>query len=285
MPTPKAYMVEDYNGIVHWFWDQNEFETYEQKKMQYFRTARDHRDILRTAEILNETLMAMNFDTCDQAVGHLHKLAFYATIYPFTLLQTYEKLGLSNESIKQAEKLRAFSLYPRFIEEKILPFVKDEKGYPNFTLKNRAIHKKGKYFIYEHDTIESVQWTDDTQSILHSLLNIDSGHEIRGSIAYSGLARGSVKIVNSIQDIQKVEQGDILVTVNSNPSIMLALKKAAAIVADEGGVMCHAAIVAREMKKPCIIGTKIATQVLKDGDIVEVDANTGVVRMLKKLKK
>ena len=281
MQTPKAYMVEDGNGIVHWFWDQNELKTYEQKRIQYFRTVKDHRDILQTAEILNETSMAMNFDTLNQAVDHLHKLAFHATIYPFTLLQTYEKLGLNNESIKQAEKLRAFSIYPHFMEQKILPFVKGEKGYPNITLENRTIHKSGRHFIYEYDTIESVQWTDDTHSILYSLLNITSDHEIRGSVAFGGLVRGIIKIVNSIQDMWKVEQGDILVTVNSNPSIMPALKKAGAIVADEGGVMCHAAIIARELKKPCIIGTKFATQVLKDGMLVEVDASKGIVKILK----
>jgi len=55
------------------------------------------------------------------------------------------------------------------------------------------------------------------------------------------------------------------------------MEKAAAFVTDEGGVLCHAAIVAREMKKPCVIGTKIATRIFKDGDIVEVDAYTGKV--------
>ncbi|NTU99308.1 hypothetical protein HGA64_04895, partial [Candidatus Falkowbacteria bacterium] len=60
-----------------------------------------------------------------------------------------------------------------------------------------------------------------------------------------------------------------------------AMKKAAAFVTDEGGVTCHAAILARELKKPCIIGTKIATSVLQDGDLVEVDADNGVVRILK----
>tara|TARA_Y100000310_G_scaffold338021_1_gene426573 strand:- start:1597 stop:1776 length:180 start_codon:yes stop_codon:yes gene_type:complete len=59
------------------------------------------------------------------------------------------------------------------------------------------------------------------------------------------------------------------------------MKKAAAFVTDEGGVTCHAAIVSREMKKPCIIGTKIATKVLKDNDLVEVDANKGIVRKIK----
>ena len=59
------------------------------------------------------------------------------------------------------------------------------------------------------------------------------------------------------------------------------MKKAGAFVTNEGGITCHAAIVAREMKKPCIIGTKIATKVLKDGDLVEVDAENGVVRVIK----
>ena len=64
------------------------------------------------------------------------------------------------------------------------------------------------------------------------------------------------------------------------PNFIPAMEKAAAFVTDEGGILCHAAIVAREMKKPCIIGTKIATQVLKDGELVEVDANKGIVRKL-----
>jgi pyruvate,water dikinase len=60
------------------------------------------------------------------------------------------------------------------------------------------------------------------------------------------------------------------------------MKRASAFITDEGGITCHAAIVARELKKPCIIGTKIATQVLKDGDEVEVDAERGIVRIIKR---
>ena len=59
------------------------------------------------------------------------------------------------------------------------------------------------------------------------------------------------------------------------------MKKASAIVTDEGGVTCHAAIVSRELKIPCIIGTKIATKVLKDGQLVEVNANHGWVKIIK----
>ena len=64
------------------------------------------------------------------------------------------------------------------------------------------------------------------------------------------------------------------------PNFIPAMEKAAAFVTDEGGILCHAAIVAREMKKPCIIGTKIATQVLHDGQLVEVDAKRGIVKIL-----
>ncbi len=68
----------------------------------------------------------------------------------------------------------------------------------------------------------------------------------------------------------------------TTPEMVPVMKRAAAFVTDEGGITCHAAIVSREMKKPCIIGTKIATKVLKDGDLVEVDANRGIVRILER---
>ena len=63
---------------------------------------------------------------------------------------------------------------------------------------------------------------------------------------------------------------------------MSALTRCGAIVTNEGGLTCHAAIIARELKKPCVIGTKIATKVLKDGDLVEVDANKGIVNIVKR---
>jgi phosphoenolpyruvate synthase/pyruvate phosphate dikinase len=103
---------------------------------------------------------------------------------------------------------------------------------------------------------------------------------IHGSVAYMGIVTGKVKIVNSVRDIGKVSEGDILVSVQTNPDLLPAMKKAAAIVTDTGGITCHAAIVAREIKTPTLIGTKIATKVFKDGDMVEVDADKGVVRKI-----
>jgi len=80
--------------------------------------------------------------------------------------------------------------------------------------------------------------------------------------------------------MSKMKQGDILVSIATDPDIVPAMKKAAAIVTEQGGVTSHAAIVSRELKIPCVIGTKIATKVLKDGMEVEVDANKGIVTVL-----
>ena len=76
------------------------------------------------------------------------------------------------------------------------------------------------------------------------------------------------------------QDGDILVTGMTRPEFVPLMKKASAIITDEGGLTCHAAIISRELNIPCIIGTKIATQVLQDGDMVEVDADKGIIRIL-----
>lgn len=106
--------------------------------------------------------------------------------------------------------------------------------------------------------------------------------EIAGQVAYKGSMQGVVCIVKKQSDISKIKKRDILVSPMTTPDFLPAMKLAGAFVTDEGGITCHAAIVAREMKKPCIIGTKIATQVLKDGDLVEVDAERGIVKILRK---
>lgn len=106
--------------------------------------------------------------------------------------------------------------------------------------------------------------------------------EISGATAFPGFVKGTVKIVLSRNDIPKINKGDILVASATNPDLLPAMYKAGAFVTDAGGITSHAAIVAREMKKPCVIGTKIATKVFKDGDYIEVDANKGIVKLISK---
>jgi phosphohistidine swiveling domain-containing protein len=111
---------------------------------------------------------------------------------------------------------------------------------------------------------------------------LKSVKELKGTAANYGTARGTAKIVKTAYEIDKVKKGDILFAPTTAPSYIIGMKKAAAFVTDEGGITSHAAIVSREMGKPCIIGTKIGTKIFKDGDLVEVDANKGTVRKINK---
>ncbi len=112
-------------------------------------------------------------------------------------------------------------------------------------------------------------------------LRLRKGCEVEGIVANKGHAVGHVKILVTRADFQKMKTGDILVTQMTRPEYFPVLHKAAAFVTDEGGVTCHAVIISRELGIPCIIGTQVATSVLKDCDLVEVDANKGVVRRIK----
>lgn len=99
----------------------------------------------------------------------------------------------------------------------------------------------------------------------------------KGLPASPGIGRGRVKNIKNLTEISQVEEGDILVTEMTNPDMVPAMKKAKAVVTDEGGRTCHAAIVSRELQIPCIVGAKNATKVLKNGAEVTVDATRGIV--------
>ncbi len=100
---------------------------------------------------------------------------------------------------------------------------------------------------------------------------------LKGLPASPGIGCGKVKIVLSPEEITKVEKGDVLVAKMTSPDYVPAMKKACAIVTDEGGMTSHAAIVSRELGVPCVVGTGRATQVLKEGEVVTVDGERGVV--------
>lgn len=122
---------------------------------------------------------------------------------------------------------------------------------------------------------------------LNNLYKIIAVKEFKGVIANSGTVTGVVRIINSgnIESVRRVrkefKKGEILITEMTQPNIMDIASKSAAIVTDEGGMLSHAAIISRELKIPCVVGTHFATSVLKDGDLVEVDADKGIIKILK----
>jgi phosphoenolpyruvate synthase/pyruvate phosphate dikinase len=150
-----------------------------------------------------------------------------------------------------------------------------------------CITKRKEGFIVFFDTkedaiLESTSANEFIKKLSILNRNVEGLSEIIGKTGYGGKASGKAKIVKSDLDNSKVEKGDILVSMMTTPNFIPALERAIAFVTDEGGVTCHAAIIAREMKKPCVVGTKIATKVIQDGDFVEVDADKGIVKVIKK---
>ncbi len=107
-----------------------------------------------------------------------------------------------------------------------------------------------------------------------------SAQAIRGVVASNGVVKGRARVVMRMEDLDNFQKGEVLVTPMTRPEYGVTLDNAVAFVTDEGGILCHAAIISREMSKPCIVGTANATKLLKTGDFVEVDADKGLVRVV-----
>ena len=105
---------------------------------------------------------------------------------------------------------------------------------------------------------------------------------LEGMPAFKGIVQGKVKIVKDKKDFHKMKKGDILIAPNTRPEFLPVMKIAGAIITEEGGITCHAAIVSRELKIPAVVGVQGIIAVLKDNNLIEVDAEKGVVKILKK---
>jgi phosphohistidine swiveling domain-containing protein len=125
-----------------------------------------------------------------------------------------------------------------------------------------------------------------TDRIYHEFYEIvpENSQEVTGIVAFKGKVRGAARVLNPSDKPGNVtfREGEILIAAHTNLDFMALIQKCSAIVADEGGALSHAAVISRELKKPCVIGTKVATKVFKDGDLVEVDAERGIVKIIQR---
>lgn len=181
--------------------------------------------------------------------------------------------------ISKEKKVRYDDLFYHYQRGELEKLVLKNKKIPILQRINYLtyIYKNGKVGFYEsHEAAKKQQLV---------LKQFEMKEELTGMTAFPGRYHGRVVIVPHA-DIKalsncKFSKGDILVTTMTQPNMVLMAKKAGAIITDEGGISSHAAIIAREFKIPSVIGTRVATQILKTGDRVEVDAFRGIVRKLK----
>lgn len=122
----------------------------------------------------------------------------------------------------------------------------------------------------EEETKEEVKTKEETETAEKKVI-------LTGLGVSPGIASGIVKIVHNVSELSKIKLGDVLVTRMTTPDMVPAMKKAVAIITDEGGMTCHAAIVARELNIPCIVGTKTVTKKIKEESIVTVDGKKGLI--------
>lgn len=143
---------------------------------------------------------------------------------------------------------------------------------------------KEDWFVFRNGEFFDETWNEflkrNDYTYDEPVLEAGTSDQAKGMTAFPGVVRGTVRIVFSPRDLAGVQEGDVLVAAMTTPSFAPVFPKIAAIITDEGGMTCHAAIIARELQKPCVIGTKGATTTFRDGDTVEVNATTGVVRVL-----
>jgi len=179
-----------------------------------------------------------------------------------TILKKYaDKLGISTSDICMME--------PEEIASRDLSKIKERRiGYAIIIIDSEITCLFG-------------QEANELQEIIsNKFKSKEVSRQIKGNPACMGKVTGIAKILLSHKDSSKLQKGEILVASMTTPDFVSAMEKASAFVTDEGGITCHAAIVAREFNVPCIVGTGNATKIIKDGDLIEVDANTGIVKIL-----
>ncbi len=315
---PDVLFIEEHHNVVRHYRVKDQLNSFKEAIRNIVVTNPDGSlDILKKALSLNiqsEEYLKIGADSfvdLQSAVDFLISVTLHSTIFPYWAYTFLDELKIDNKEILElSERLRGISYYPQLMEKIIIPLAKkkmksssfsDEaynlltiseilEGRFNNVLHRLEEHKKGRHFVYQNlNGHETVLWTDDVLNFVMKLENIpevdpvSGDRELLGQTAFKGKVQGVARIVLTADGKDThFNEGDILVSISSNPNLMALIEKSAAIVTDEGGVSCHAAIISRELKKPCVVGTKVATSVIKEGDVIEVDADKGIVRILNK---
>ncbi len=203
-----------------------------------------------------------------------HQAVYWAGDY---LVEMHPEL---EENLKLLKEIYAYN-------EKVVPDVESylrNIGVDYLTYKEakKVLKNVGLFFFNEEET---TIYYDDEMEELESFIKEKSPNsvdlsEVSGVIANKGKITGQVQVIDHPNKLEKVKEGAILITTMTRPQFNHILRNCKAIVCNEGNILSHAAILTRESNIPCIVGTKIATEIFKDGDEVEVDANNGIVRKL-----
>lgn len=237
----------------------NKFEENKIKFSQFKESIRDEQD-KKKVEIVHKYafLKTDRIDAWKKAMFYLREFYNYLIkLIPELTLQ--DACNLANKEIIN------------LLEQGIIPTEEVKLRSANQAL--YYFHKGGIEILTEEKKIKEIlNFLEEKEKKLE---------KVKGIVACRGKAQGKVKVINHSEDLSKIEKGDIFVAKYTFPSFTPYMAKCRAIVIDEGGLTSHAAVISRELNLPCLVNTQIATKVLKDGDLVEVDAEKGMVKKIK----
>jgi len=200
-----------------------------------------------------------------------------AYLFGYNIIRYYEKDLFIPETNVQRENLKwAKKMHLR--NEGIYDIVESN-------IENQLDNKKNKdRLVVDQDGIQKIPLTKYLKIKKYQVEKEKVKHSkfLKGIVACRGRVVGKVQILSKAKEYKfdKFKKGNVLVAMTTSPRYLPAIRNAAAIVTDFGGQASHAAIISRELKKPCIVGTKIATKTLKNGQKVEVDAIKGIVKII-----
>lgn len=257
------YMDLDFDKLI------NYFNTIINDDLFYIQNVMENKEITDLNELVKKIIHIYPFISLGQLAGHFEDISERLKTFLVEFRNNYDSIihdvsDFMIDIIKDSlsDEYKPYSYFIT-LDEYL-------NGLPDIEkLKSR---KQG--YIYFGDlyvTRDYEKWLKDN----HISIEVDHDCSLSGDIAYSQNVTGKVCIIYSEKDFDKFEEGDILVTPMTVPKFMKVIKMSSGIITDEGGITCHASIIARELKIPCVVGCKNATKVLKDGDIVRIDGATG----------
>ncbi len=187
------------------------------------------------------------------------------------------KVGNETKEVDVPKKLRE---RPKLLDEDIVKLAKISQKLQNhyyFPQDTEWAKEKDKLYIVQTRPVTTLRQAQGKQSERKDDITISEAPIVKGNPASPGIGTGQVKVLKSVKEIGKVEKGDVLVTPMTSPDFVPAMRKAVAIITDQGGQTSHAAIVSRELGIPCVVGAGDATKKLKTGMVVSVNGSTGEV--------
>jgi phosphohistidine swiveling domain-containing protein len=318
----EVLLIQDETGMMNVFYPQRSADAFLNRIGELFQNDREEMiRILRyglgiyaqSPAVIKQGLSG--FENLTELEDFFADVAQHTTVFPAWVLIYIEQEGIVDPEVRGlAEQIRSHSLYP-VIERQILePLAIQTAEQLGFTEPDRACDlflwselkagtvtrellesrlqsvEAGERYIFQVNAgAESFQLVSQTGYLLTRLakqrqrLPVSDAGELTGQVAWSGIFRGRARVVLCLDSQGYTLQADeVLVSIQSNPALLPLMKTCGAIVTDDGGIACHAAILARELKKPTLIGTGKATKTIREGDLIEVDTYAQVVRILER---